>query len=386
MITKKWAILLSTLLLTGCWSRVEINDRAFVEAMFVDKGENGLLEVTLSFPLPNRLVPGQVGGSGSTGKPYTLVTSTGRTITEAYRNMQVQLPRRINWGHTKVIVFSEEMARSGVSPVFEFLARQPNLNINNSIFIAPGKAKEIGDMVAAFERFPSTILKEFAAQEVIINTTTKDFLETENGDMVAGFLTKGKKPMVSENGKTELWVGTDGAALFRNYKMVGKLSTKETRGTLWLRNLVESSVVTIKSPTDQKVISLLILQGHTKIRPSKRDPFTFDIFVKAEDDISESYSNIDLTNERNIYTMERIAEKQIETRIRQAFKVSKKVKADVFQFGEYLSWYKPKMWKKVKKDWPSIYQNKVKINIRIDLKIKRPGGEKNPVRIKEIQS
>jgi spore germination protein KC len=379
----KWSIVLSSLLLTGCWSSYEINDRSFVTAMYVDKGNDGQMEITLSFPLPNRLVPGGVGGVGATGNPYAQVSSMGKTVTDAYHKMQLDLPREISWGHARIIVISEDMAKEGIGPILEFIVREPKLNINNAILIAPGKAKNIEKLAAAFEQFPSEIVREFTQEKITLYTTPKDFLKTENGDMIAGLLTKGKKKMLSEKGKEELWVGTGGMAMFHNYKMVGKIDPKEGDGALWLRNSIKSTVVTIKSPTDKKDISLLVLRSKTKIRLSKNKPLTFDVYVTAEDDISESQSNIDVTNAKNIYQLERIAEKDITDRIEKAFKASKEVKADVFQFGAYLSWYKPKIWKKVKEDWPSVYHDKVKLNIHVDLKIKRPGAENNPIWIKE---
>ncbi|EST53929.1 hypothetical protein T458_21350 [Brevibacillus panacihumi W25] len=66
-------VVLPLLFLGGCWSSVEINDRAFVRMMVLDKSEEGI-ELTLSLPLPSRLIPGQSGGTGNqNGKPYTFV-------------------------------------------------------------------------------------------------------------------------------------------------------------------------------------------------------------------------------------------------------------------------------------------------------------------------
>ncbi|EKN71031.1 germination protein, Ger(x)C family [Neobacillus bataviensis LMG 21833] len=384
MKTLKWIILMCTLVLTGCWSSVEVNKQAFIETMYVDKSTNGEMDITLSFPLPQRLIAGSAGASG--GNPYAQVSSTGKTVTDAYQKMQADQSRELSWGHTRVIVISEAMAMEGIGPILEFIVREPKLNINNAILVAPGKAKDIENLAPVFESFPGEIIRRFTQNKVTLYTTPKDFLETENGDMVTGLLTKKKKKMLSEKGKEKLWVGTGGMALFHNYKMVGTLSPSEGRGALWLRNSIGKAAVTIKSPTDGKLISLLVLQAHTKIRPSKKAPYTFNVYVTAEDDISESQSNIDLSQPKNIYQLEQIAESEIKDRIEEAFNASKKVKADVFQFGEYLSWHKPKIWKKSKKDWPAIYQDKVKLNIYVDLKIKRPGSENNPFSIKELHS
>lgn len=126
----KWLILLCPCLLTGCWSQFELNERAFVSGIYVDKAANGNMEISLSFSLPNRLVPSDLGGAGTTGKPYSLQSATGKTFTEAYKKIQATLTRNISWGHTRIIIISEEMARDGIRDILEFVLREPNLNIN----------------------------------------------------------------------------------------------------------------------------------------------------------------------------------------------------------------------------------------------------------------
>lgn len=377
---------MSTLFLSGCWSSTEINDRAFVSTFMVDKGENGQIELTLAFPLPNRLATGQAGASSTTENPYATLTYSGANISEAYHKAQVDLPRKITWGQAKIVVIGEEMAKEGIEKVLEFIIRQPSLNINIVMFVTPGKAKEIINMVPAFEKSQTRILLGFTKNQIALLTTPKDFLESETGDMVISMLKIGKQKLVSEKGKKAVWVGTDGMALFHHYKMTGKLSSSEGRGALWLKNRVKNALVTIKSPTDHKDISFNVLQAKTSIQPSKREPFTFDVHVNVEDDIAETNSSIDLKSEKNIKKLEMLAEKEINVRIKDAFTSSKKLGADVFQFGEYLSWYKPNIWKNAKGNWQTIYQDKVKLNINVNLKVKRRGTENNPFWTRELSS
>jgi spore germination protein KC len=382
----KWFMVIHTILLTGCWSRVEVNDRAFVTGIFVDIAENGKLELTLSFPLPNRLASMNAGGSPPTGNPFTTVTKTGDSLAEIYRKIQVDLPRRINWGHTSVIVIGEELARKGIAPILEFVLRDPTFHISGVILVAPGKAKDIANVVPKFERLPSEVLRELANKQNTLNTTVKDFVETENGDIVVGLLRKGKTSMTSEKGKKELWVGTGGMALFKHYKMVGTLNQREGRGALWLQNRMENAGITLSSPKDQKPVSLLVLKSKTNLRPSKTETYKFHVSVEAEGDVLESNSDIDLTNPDMLRRLEKKAEREIKGRIEEAFERSQQKKADVFQLGSYLSWYQPKLWKSIQRDWPSIYKDQVKVNIHVHLHIKRPGSEKNPFWIKEMQS
>ncbi|MBS4214767.1 MULTISPECIES: Ger(x)C family spore germination protein [Neobacillus] len=373
----KWLIVLCPCFLTGCWSQFELNERAFVSGIYVDKAANGKMEISLSFSLPNRLVPSDLGGAGTTGKPYSLQTATGKTFTEAYKKIQATLTRNISWGHTRIIIISEEMAREGIRGILEFVLREPNLNINQTLLIAPGKAKDIEELTPIFERFPTSIPISFAQRKVTVNATPKEFLETTSGDMIVGLLSKKTIKMLSEGGKEGLFVSPGEMALFHNYKMVGKVDTEVGRGAFWLRNLIKGAEVTIKAPADQQLISLLVTDAHTKIRPSKKEPFTFNVGIKAEGNISESQSNMTLTNENQIAQLEHEAEKQIRNRIKATLKASQEVKADVFQFSEYLSWHKPKIWKMVKKDWPESYHEKVKMNVQVDLHIKRLGAENN---------
>lgn len=379
----KWLILLFPLLLTGCWSQLELNERAFVAGIYVDKAANGNMEISLSFTLPNRLVPGDLGGSGTSGNPYTILSATGKSFTEAYKKIQSTITRNISWGHTRIIIISEEMARDGIKDILEFVVREPSLNINQALLIAPGKAKDIEKLTPIFERFPSTIPISFTQRKVTVDTTTKDFLEAYNGDMIVGLLSKKIMKMLSEGGKEGLFVSPGEMALFHHYKMVGKLDTKVGRGAFWLRNLIKGAEVTINSPTDQHLISLLVMNAHCKIRPSRNEPLTFNVDIHAEGNISESHSNMNLFNEKQLAQLERTAEKQIRNRIKATLKASQEAKADVFQFSEYLSWYKPKIWKTVKKDWPKVYHEKVKLNVHLNLKIKRSGAENDPFWKKE---
>ncbi|MCM3571175.1 Ger(x)C family spore germination protein [Neobacillus mesonae] len=379
----KWLCMLFPLFLTGCWSQLELNERAFVIGIYVDKATNGQMEVSLAFTLPNRLVPGDLGGTGISGKPYALLSGTGKSVTEAYKKIQATLTRNISWGHTRIIVISEEIAKEGIEDILEFIVREPSLNINQALLIAHGKAKDIEKLTPVFERFPSDIPISFTQREVTINTKPKDFLETENGDMIVGLLSKKRIKMISEGGKEEIFVSPGEMALFHDYKMVGKLDTKAGRAAFWLRNIIKGTEITIPSPIDQNMISLDVTEAHSKIRPNKNEPLTFNVSIKSKAEVSESYSTLDLSDKKEMEQLERTAEKQIRNRIESALKVSKEVQSDAFQFGAYLSWYQPKIWKRVKQDWPEVYRDQVNVNVHVDLQIRRLGAENNPFWKKE---
>lgn len=80
-----------SLLLSGCWSRRELNDLAIAVAAGVDKvGDRYRLSVQVA-------IPGQVASkkAGSSQAPATLYTAEGDTLFEAARRMTQISPRKI---------------------------------------------------------------------------------------------------------------------------------------------------------------------------------------------------------------------------------------------------------------------------------------------------
>lgn len=115
---------LPLLILSGCWSSLELNERLFVRMLIVDKAEQGI-ELTLVFPLPNLLIPGTAEGTGQQeGKAHSYMTQAGADIGQAYRNIQANLTRRINFGQTRVIVVGRELAEEGIEPAFRVYRAQ----------------------------------------------------------------------------------------------------------------------------------------------------------------------------------------------------------------------------------------------------------------------
>lgn len=371
------------LLLTGCWSRIEINDRAFVTGMYVDFSEELGYEVSLGFPLSSRLSSGggQNVGTGGGGHPYSVVSKRAASIPEAIRKIRSDLSREISWGHCRVIVIGKKMAETGVDPILEFVAREPNFHTKSYIMVAPGRGREISELTPVFERLPSEVLREFAKRRLTLDTSVKDFLEAQarGGDMIAGMLTIGEEVMVSEKGKKSTWVGTDGAALFHQGKMIGTLDVHGMRAGLWIQGKIKSSVISIQSPTDGKTISFLILNSKSKIKPVVTSGrIEFHIYIEAEDNVMSSDSDIDLTDPEQIKRIEEILAAQLKERLTKAIRKTQSLGTDVFGFGRYLDWHYPRVWNGLEDHWRDTYKES-EFHVITKVAVKWTGVEKNPI-------
>lgn len=374
-------------LLGGCWSRVEINDRAIVTGVFVDKGKDpGTLELTLAFPLPNRLSSAVQTGPQSTGQPYATVTKQGVNFAAALRKIQADLTRRIAWGHTRIVVIGRELAEEGIRPVLEFVARQPSFQLKTFVMVAPGKALEMTKLTPVFERSPYEVLREFGAQPALIDTNVRDFLTAldDAPDMYANLLTFGETEMVSEKGKKSPWAGTYGAAVFREGRMVGSLDVDETRALFWIEGGMKNSVITVRMPDNGKLISVLFVPSKPVIKPKleKNGRIVFDILVRGVGDIVSSESDMDLISSENIKYIQKRFGDQLQDNMLKGLVETQKHRSDVLQLGKYVSWRYPKKWKEISRNWRDIYKEEVSFRLHADLEITRLGKETNPLWVK----
>ncbi len=257
------------LMLSGCWSSLELNERLFVRMLVVDKTEHGI-ELTLVFPLPNRLIPGTAEGTGQQeGKAHSYITQAGADIGQAYRNIQANLTRRINFGQTRVIVVGRELAEEGVEPVLEFIGRNAPFYLNSKIYVTTEKAHDIATIATVSERFPSDVAAAFSRFRTTLDTASKDVLAANynGGDVMLPLLRLSKIRIETEKEKEQMWVHPVGAAVLKEGKMVGTLTMKEMRGGLWILGKLKDAEITVQSPTDGKDVSFLIRNTHTRTKP-----------------------------------------------------------------------------------------------------------------------
>lgn len=369
--------------LTACeTSAVELNNRSFVKMIIIDKTKNGI-ELTLVFPLTNRLVPGQVTG-GQTGKPYTFVTKKGKDISDALQKIQADISRQISFGQTNVVIIGKQMAKAGVSPIFEFLTRNAKFHINSYIFVTSGKGKELTNFPVVFERFPSDILVSYGRNKFTLATTVKDFLMAHYSgvDMIVPILAFAHKKTADEK---KSWMGTDGAAIFRQGKLVSALNKKEMLGGLFILNQWKNKEIGIPSPKDGKLINFLIPKVHTKVKPIiNGDQILIKIQMNGEANVTSADSYYNLTDVKQVKILENKLEKEIKKRINSAISTSIAAKADVFNFGNYVAWKYPRKWESVQNHWREVYINDVKFSIQVNVPIHSLGTELLPTTNKRL--
>ncbi len=104
-------IVLIFLVLTGCYDKVELEQQSYVIAIGVDKtDEKGVFRFTFQIANPE---VGSTVGAGSSEDPKETVTLTGGDILTATNTANSFVSKEITLDQTKVLIISEELARSG---------------------------------------------------------------------------------------------------------------------------------------------------------------------------------------------------------------------------------------------------------------------------------
>jgi len=366
--------------LTGCWNRVEINDIAIVTAIGVDLSENEKLQLSLQVAVPSKLGTSGAVAEGSKEKSTFVISETGSTISEAYRNIQGKLSRPIFFAQSRILLIGEDLARKrGVSHLIDFHTRYAEPRINSYIMFTKGKAFKLMNSLPKFESISSEEMKELAEQNFGLKIYIRDFLNmllTDGLEPVAPQLTL-KSLEVNKNSKAGEKLAVNGVAIFKNDKLIGWMDENETWGLLWLRNEVIKEVITISIPEEKGggKISMEIARADVKTVPSlKNGNVKMEINVISELTIIENDSQLNLFDTKTIEDIQIYVNHEIENRIQMVVdKVQNKYQSDIFGFGQSIYKKYPKEWNAdYKKNWEQNF-SEMEVTILSDAYIRRIG-------------
>jgi spore germination protein KC len=378
-------LLLSLILLTGCWDRIEINDLAFVSGSAFDK-EKEHYRVTVQFPLVSQLGGSGGGGGGGTGgeKSWFLDSSTGTTILEAYQEQQKSISRKLYFAHRQVVLIGEEMAQSGIAPILDIVARMPENRLTAFVIITKGPARNILNAEATVERIPAEMLRELTISFMENTRMVKhviDYMRSEGIDMAipAAELVK-TNPGPEGEAKTSIKISS--LAVFNKNKLAGFLTEEETKGALWAMGKT-TILPTIDVPAPKGKggkIAVQFQERDVSIEPVMAgENITMKIRIKAVGSVIENESAFVLSNEHNLILLEQAVNKELKSIIEKSIKaLQEKYHSDPIGFGDTIYRSDPKKWHKLRKEWGRKYPE-VEVQVNPLLHIEHTGSIIQPM-------
>ncbi len=361
-------LLLLSLLLTGCWNKVEIEENAYVLAIGVDEGEKGLHRITVAMAKPDKLA-GKEGGGGGGGdgdeKSIVLSTLDAPSLTGAISMLNGFTGRNVTLQHAKAIFISEEVARAGNMKILDELIRSREIRQTIFFVVTRENAADFLDkMKATLTNNPMRYIEELTynyrrnamlpassqvntfvsqldvnyAQPLTYYAALAAEDDGEPGEGKAG----GEAEATYDAGDLPRTGGSNvemvGGAAFRGRKMVGVLSADELRPYLLLQDAFRQAFVTYKDPHDPgSFVSVQLSRGRpfsvtvdvTGPRPRIRGR------VSLEAKLIGVQSGVDYSEPALQAELEESIAKQIETSIYELVKRTQEWGSDVIGLGRH---------------------------------------------------
>ena len=108
-------IILSTLLLTGCFNYTELNKMAIVSSIGIDR-KSDKYEVTVQ-------IMNAKESDETEGSQVSVYTEKGTTIMEALRKISLRSPRKLNGSHLSKLVLSKEVSKENIIDILDAFER-----------------------------------------------------------------------------------------------------------------------------------------------------------------------------------------------------------------------------------------------------------------------
>ncbi|TFE26628.1 Ger(x)C family spore germination protein [Cohnella luojiensis] len=388
MKTRKLALILLfvvlALIVTGCWNRREMNDLAIAIAIGIDKSGK-------QFRLSAQVVdPGEVAAKkgGGTRTPVTMYQATGNTIFEALRKMTTVAPRKIYMSHVRMLSIQEDVAKEGIGKVLDFMSRDHEVRTDFFIVIAKDtsaantlKILTHLESIPANQMFSSLQTSEQAwapAVTVTLDKLIADIVSEGKHPVVTGLRIRGEQKIGESKRNVEeiaspAQLQYSGLAVFNNDKLIGWLNEEQSKGYNYIIDKVKSTVGVVACPNGGKA-SIEVVRSKTEVKGKLMNGKPrMDVNVRIEANVGEVECSMDLTKTKTISELENSTEKRAQSIIKMTIeKVQEKYKVDIFGFGEAISRYHPKYWKKVKGEWDRIFVD-LPVHVNVDVKIRRLG-------------
>jgi spore germination protein KC len=396
-----WVFLFIIPFLTGCWDRVEIEERAVVLGIAIDTADEeaekeeedvshltgrfpppgkGMIRLTAQIAVPGRipLGPGEGGGGGGGGKGKETVwvlESVGHTVDDAVSNLQQKLSGPIFFGHLRIIIISEDIAKRGLRDMNDYFRRNPEVRRMTWMVVSKGSAGELMKAAPELERVPTLYLMSTLDQAVRMGKFPEDFV----GIFWSHFSKKGQEgflPYVELEPRGEVLI--KGMAYFKGYKLAGVTKPLEIGFYMAIKGLNPAGYQVFVELPDQpgNIVVFNATQRKSKFKVSingGRPHFKVNAYI--EGNIREKSGEQFSIKEDTLKKIEQQINKEALKGLDILVKKTQEKGSDIFGFGEYVRAKEPAFWNKEIKTgerWSEMYKD-VTVDINIKVKVRRVG-------------
>nr|WP_278246089.1 Ger(x)C family spore germination protein [Clostridium hydrogeniformans] len=380
-------ILLCSLLLTGCWDKVEIDRKVFVSTIAVDVAEDvdkdrelkemsteeipaerGVRKIKVLYAYPDL---SQFSAEKGTIEGEGLLEMDTYSMDGAMADATIKGSEDIYLEHTRLLIFSRDLLqyKETFKEVLDYLKRQPKLNRRMYVIMSEGPPKEFSKAkIPKGRQIQSHIngILENAKRNSAINPLTLNDLLINLASDGNGVL-----PIMKVDKDTkEITIG--GTAVIKDYELKGSINEIET---------VDLQILKGKAKGGNKVI---YYEGHPidyeidgvlrKLKVEYDEKLKVDINLEIEGRLEGAYLGGEKLDEDKLKEITEGFNESISSQCEKVSEViQKEMSVDTLGIGDYIEKFKPSIWKKVKEEWEDIFKE-AEINVKVKTNIRRIGA------------
>ena len=374
-------VLLSLVLLTGCWDKEELENRGFVISMGIDSfdsdsEENKIdtkdkaIRYSLSMTLPN--ISDLEGQGGEETK--SIKKGVGETVSGAMRNIAAHSSRKIDYGHTKASIFGEEILSDSdlFKEAIDALERNTELSGKLIILATDERAEKIlmskvtDDPIIGL--FISNFYKKNSSSTAI--AFRNDLQRFVQDLRLSGSAIIPKITLEDEN----LHLG--GAGVIKDFKLVGWLDDDDIKGYLWANSpMLDEQIV---AQHNDIYVPLRVTKKKDKLSFFYNDGKLYCSYgIYVEGDVEEyKFLEGSLFNEEMIRSLEMEYKKVVESDLKKTWDAFQtRYKTDGFSIKDQLKKKNYNLYKQLEMNWEEEFE-KMQLLPNIEVRIKNAGAIK----------
>ncbi|MGE7274790.1 Ger(x)C family spore germination protein [Brevibacillus panacihumi] len=363
-------IFLLPLILTGCWSKYEVQNINYATAVGIDFEDSQyiLYVQMLDFSTVAKLE----GQQKSEHPPIWVGIGKGSSMTEAANDLYNTAQQRMSWGNVSAIIFSEKLLKAEkVNDVLEFINRYREVRYISWLFSTRVPLDETLMTTAFFRLSPkATILhnpeQNYKQRSIIPPIRLHQFVLDSNEKAKTSYMPEIgiRSAQWKENQKPQSMFKYSGIHVYDQDHYYARINIQNLSGLPWLnKRTIRLPVILVNK---KNLVAVIVAEKPKyNIKPSVKDNNAyFDVDVEVKATVNELHQNV---SENDLSKMAQI---EIERQIRHTFQTAFEQNIDIYNLGETLYRKNPHEWKRLASREHHFVLNKQslrKVNIKVHI-------------------
>lgn len=365
-------IIISVVLLTGCWDLADINNKCITLSIGLDNVDD---MVQFTGEIAKIKSTEKKGEDKQDSEIYTML-SYGKTFEEARINYDSVNPFPAFLGATRVVIFGTNFAKKGIEPYLNRIDGIYDYRKTLLTVVSKNPPKELFEF-----KVEKDISVGFLIEDIVEHLSKKgQALQLSIGEILSEIARGHTSYMMPYVGVEDESIKYLGLAVMKNSKFIGVIELEDTDGALYLlaKNPTLTEIVELEDDKKNKYSFRTTIKNR-KIKTNYIDEKIFiDIDMDLNAELRYQYYTCQV-NDKTLEKLEKYVSKEVEGHITSIIKKSQEeYKCDFLNFKKYFRVQYPKIVEKLNWDDKFIHAD-VKVNVKtkiINKNLKDPGAKK----------